>query len=121
MVRERGERHFGDAEPAPRSWVRDYHQRRRPLDHGPHALAGVSGIERGEALVEHHQLGALQQRARDEQAAALAVRELPAASRRPSASSPAGMRVEQLAEPELAADALGLVEVARRAAATRGP
>jgi hypothetical protein len=60
------------------SAVRDHQQRSRAFDHALHGALQILGIERGEAFVQHHQIGVLQQRARDVQAAAFAVRKLPA-------------------------------------------
>src|SRR5436853_900382 len=60
------------------SRMRNHHQRPRPPEHAIQGLPQALGIEGGEALVEHHELGALEQGAGDVEAALLAVRELPA-------------------------------------------
>src|SRR4051812_48882135 len=60
------------------SRMRDHHQRPRPPEHAIQGLPQALGIEGGEALVEHDELGALEQGAGDVEAALLAVRELPA-------------------------------------------
>jgi hypothetical protein len=56
------------------SGVRDDQQCRRALERAGQRLSKRLGIESGEALVEHHQLGPLQQGASLEQTAALTVR-----------------------------------------------
>jgi hypothetical protein len=52
----------------------DHHQRRRALEHAAQRHRQGFRVERGETFVQDHQVGALQQRARDIQPAALAVR-----------------------------------------------
>src|SRR5688572_26777287 len=90
--------------------MRDDHGRRRACLDAVDGGGERFGIERGERLVEHHELRVLEQCAREEHAAAFAVRELPSgladlleqATRHP---------IEQGPEAELAADRLGGGEV----------
>src|SRR5262245_2903177 len=61
------------------SGMGDDHQRLRAAENAGERALQRLGIERREALVEHPHVEPLQQRTRDEQAAAFAVRQLPAA------------------------------------------
>src|SRR6185436_14206370 len=75
-------------------------------------LPQALGIERREALVEDDQLRPLQQGTGDEEAALLAVRQLPPRLADPLQEA-GGHAVEEVAEPELAADRLRLLQVLR--------
>ncbi len=83
---------------------------RRAFDNALDGALEIFRIERGEAFVQHHQFGVLQQRARDVKAAALAVRKLPAGFA-DHLQHARGHAFEQVAQAELVADGLGFVEI----------
>ena len=60
--------------------MRDDHHRRSALEHTSERALQVRGVELREAFIQHDEIGLLQQRPRDEQTAALAMRQLPAVS-----------------------------------------
>ncbi len=93
--------------------MRDYHEALSFLPGTEERLSQVVGVEGSEALVEKHELAALQERTGKIQSTALAVREAPA--RIPNdLVHPARHLVEKLAEPELTAEALGLTPILGR-------
>jgi hypothetical protein len=86
--------------------VRDHEQALRELRRLRQTLLETVGIELGEALVEDDEVGALQERTRHEDAAALAVRQLPPRLAH-RLEEPRGHAVEEIAEIELPAHHLG--------------
>ena len=96
--------------PSSTARVRDDDQRLRAAEHAGERAFQRLGIQRGEALVEHAHVERLEQRARDEQAAALAVRQLPAAVA-DQLLQPRRHARQQRAEIQLAQHRLGLGDV----------
>ncbi len=94
------------------SAVRDHQQRPRALDHALQRAFQILRIERGEAFIQHHQLGVLQQRTRDVEAAAFAVRKLPAGLA-DHLQHTGGHASQQIAQAEFAADGLRFFEIGR--------
>src|SRR5690349_2338268 len=104
--------------PGPDFWraelgMRDDHERRRPRDHALERPLERLGIQRSEALVEHHHLSALQERARHVEPALLPVRQLPPCLAHHLLEAPRHP-AEEIPEAELAADRLGVREVSSR-------
>ena len=95
-----------------RSAVRDHQQRSRAFDDALHRALQILRIERGEAFIQHHQLGVLQQRARDVEPAAFAMRKLPAGFAHHLEHS-RGHASQQVAQAEFAANGFRLFEVVR--------
>jgi hypothetical protein len=94
------------------AWVGDHDEAADARQHRLQRLAQIFRVERGEALVEDHELRALEEGAGHEEAAALPVGQLPAAL--PHHLEHAGRHaVEEGAETELATQRLGFRHVLR--------